>query len=234
MPDKPIGRDSGRTKPKSKRGGCSLDHTDLARVYDFYSRTYDKTFGKVFRESREHAIRNLQIRAGERVLEVGVGTGVSLPLYPRDIRIVGIDYSRGMLEQAERRVTEEGLRNVDLLHMDACTMTFPDSTFDVVLAAYVLTAVPDHRKVMSEMVRVCKPGGRIVFLNHLVNGNKVLAFFERLVSPVCEKIGFRTDLSLHHIVDGMPVTVRSEQRLKPLRMWYLVECVNDKLLAAAH
>ena len=211
-----------------------MDHTDLARVYDFYSRTYDKTFGKVFRESREHAIRNLQIRAGERLLEVGVGTGVSLPLYPRDIRIVGIDYSRGMLEQAERRVTEEGLRNVDLLHMDACKMTFPDSTFDVVLAAYVLTAVPDHRKVMSEMVRVCKPGGRIVFLNHLVNGNKVLAFFERLVSPACEKIGFRTDLSLHHIVDGMPVTVRSEQRVKPLRMWYLVECVNDKLLAAAH
>ncbi len=211
-----------------------MDHTDLARVYDFYSRTYDKTFGKVFRESREHAIRNLQIRAGERLLEVGVGTGVSLALYPRDIRIVGIDYSRGMLEQAERRVTEEGLRNVDLLHMDACKMTFPDSTFDVVLAAYVLTAVPDHRKVMSEMVRVCKPGGRIVFLNHLVNGNKVLAFFERLVSPACEKIGFRTDLSLHHIVDGMPVTVRSEQRVKPLRMWYLVECVNDKLLAAAH
>ncbi|MFM9885009.1 MAG: class I SAM-dependent methyltransferase [Burkholderiales bacterium] len=211
-----------------------MDHTDLARVYDFYSRTYDKTFGKVFRESREHAIRNLQIRGGERVLEVGVGTGVSLPLYPRDTRIVGIDYSRGMLEQAERRVTEEGLRNVDLLHMDACKMTLPDSSFDVVLAAYVLTAVPDHRKVMSEMVRVCKPGGRIVFLNHLVNGNKVLAFFERLVSPACEKIGFRTDLSLHHIVDGMPVTVRSAERVKPLRMWYLVECVNDKLLAAAH
>jgi len=206
-----------------------LDHTNLARVYDFYSRTYDKTFGKVFRESREHAILNLKVRAGERVLEVGVGTGVSLPLYPRDIRIVGIDYSRGMLEQAERRVTEEGLRNVDLLHMDACKMTFPDSSFDVVLAAYVLTAVPDHRKVMGEMVRVCKPGGRIIFLNHLVNGNKVLAFFERLVSPVCEKLGFRTDLALHHIVEGMPVTVRSEQRVKPLRMWHLVECINDKL-----
>lgn len=205
-----------------------MDHTSLARVYDFYSRNYDKTFGRVFRESRERAVRNLHLRRNDRILEVGVGTGVSLSLYPHDVRIVGVDYSRGMLEQAERRVHEEGLRHVELHHMDACQMTFADSSFDVVLAAYVLTAVPDHRAVMREMVRVCKPGGRIVFLNHLVNGNKVLAFFERLVSPACEKLGFRTDLSLHHIVDDMPVRVSSEERVKPFGMWHLVECTNHK------
>lgn len=206
-----------------------MNHELLERVYNGYGNRYDRIFGRVFQDSREVAMAGLQPRPSDRILEVGVGTGLCLPLYPAWARITGIDFSKGMLAQAEKRVQELGLKNVELAHMDAGAMTFPDSSFDIVFAAYVLPAVPDYRKVMNEMVRVCRPGGRIVFLNHLVNGDGVLAFFERLVSPLCDRFGFRTDLTLEQVMQDQPLKIRSLQKVKPLGMWFLVECLNEKI-----
>lgn len=200
----------------------------VERVYSTYSRVYDHIFGKIFHESRESAVRQLAIVPDERILEVGVGTGLALPLYPRNCRVVGIDLSNGMLEIARRRVREHRLEHVELLRMDAGHMEFPDDSFDTVMAAYVVTAVPDYRKVVAEMIRVCKPGGRIIMLNHFSNGNKLIAAVEKAISPLCKHIGFRTDLALNTVLEGTSLLVARKEKVNPLRLWYLVECVNAK------
>ncbi|HEU4684169.1 MAG TPA: methyltransferase domain-containing protein, partial [Nitrospira sp.] len=193
-----------------------------------YAGVYDKIFGKVFHEGRESAIRNLNLQQNERVLEVGVGTGLALPMYPRHCRIVAIDFSEGMLEIARKRAAEHRLDHVTLQRMDAGAMEFDDDSFDTVVAAYVVTAVPDYRKVVNEMIRVCRPGGRIVMLNHFSNGNKVIAAVEKVISPLTKHLGWRTDLSLNTVLEGTNLQVSRKQKVNPLRFWALVECVNRK------
>ena len=205
-----------------------MDLKKVERVYSNYAAFYDQIFGRIFHESRESAVRRLNPRPGERILEVGVGTGLSLPLYPAHCSVVGIDLSTGMLEKAQRRLSEYDLRHVRLLRMDAGAMDFLDDSFDTIMAAYVVTAVPDYRTVIAEMIRVCRPGGRIVMLNHFSNGNKLIAAVEKVISPLCKHIGFRTDLSLNTVLEGTSLFVARKERVNPLRFWHLVECENRK------
>jgi len=200
----------------------------VERVYSNYAAFYDQIFGRIFHESRESAVRRLNPKPGERILEVGVGTGLSLPLYPPHCSVIGIDLSAGMLEKAQRRLRQYDLRHVRLLRMDAGAMEFPDDSFDTVMAAYVVTAVPDYRTVMTEMIRVCRQGGRIIMLNHFSNGNKLIAAVEKVISPLCKHIGFRTDLSLNTVLEGTSLFVARKERVNPLRFWHLVECENRK------
>lgn len=205
-----------------------MDLQKVERVYSTYAGFYDHIFGRIFHESRESAVRQLDVKPGERILEVGVGTGLALPLYPRHCRVVAIDLSASMLEKARERVEQYGLDHVELRQMDAGNMEFDDDSFDTVMAAYVVTAVPDYRKVMDEMIRVCRPGGRIILLNHFSNGNKLIAAVEKAISPLCKHIGFRTDLSLNSVLEGTSLIVRRKEKVNPLRFWHLVECVNRK------
>jgi phosphatidylethanolamine/phosphatidyl-N-methylethanolamine N-methyltransferase len=211
-----------------------MDAARIERVYSAYSRIYDRIFGKVFQDSREVLASSLELRPGSQVLEVGVGTGLVLPLYPSHCRVTGIDLSEGMLVKARERVENLGLSHVAALErMDASQMTFADDAFDVVVAAYVVTAVPDHRAVMNEMIRVARPGARILLVNHFVNGSGLIAAFERAVSPVCKYIGFRTDLSAEQVLEGLPLEVTRHEKVKPLKLWHLVECRNMKPARAA-
>jgi len=202
------------------------DHID--RVYSEYAGIYDRVFGKVFQASRESVVRGLDIAPRERVLEVGVGTGLCLPLYPAHCEITAIDFSQGMLDIAAQRVATLGLANVKLQHMDAANMAFADDSFDIVVAAYVVTAVPDYRQVMREMVRVSRPGGRIVLLNHFTQDSKIIAAVEKAIAPLCTRLGFRTDLSVADVLNGWPLLAQRHERLMPLRMWRLIECINTK------
>ena len=206
----------------------AIDREQIERVYSNYAGVYDKVFGRVFQGSREAVVRNLKVEPGERVLEVGVGTGLCLPLYPANCDITAIDVSEAMLEKAASRVKEHGLRNVKLMRMDAGAMDFPDDSFDIVIAAYVVTAVPDYRKLMEEMVRVSRPGGRLILLNHFTQDSPIIAAVEKAISPICARIGFRTDLSVDEVIDGWPLIKERDQRVKPLGMWHIVECVNNK------
>jgi phosphatidylethanolamine/phosphatidyl-N-methylethanolamine N-methyltransferase len=205
-----------------------MDLKKVERVYTSYAGVYDQIFGKVFHEGRESAIRNLNVQPNETILEVGVGTGLALPMYPRHCRIVGIDLSEGMLAKAKERAEAQRLTHVELRRMDAGAMEFADDTFDTVVAAYVVTAVPDYRKVVNEMIRVCRPGGRIIMLNHFSNGNKLIAAVEKVISPLTKHLGWRTDLSLNTVLEGTSLHVARKQNVNPLRFWALVECVNAK------
>src|SRR5437667_6439297 len=205
-----------------------MDAAKVERVYSSYAKVYDQIFGKIFHDGREHAVRHLALAPGERVLEVGVGTGLSLLFYPPSCEIVGIDLSDGMLAQCRERVRELGLKQVSLVRMDAGAMEFADDSFDAVMAAYVMTAVPDYRKVILEMIRVCKPGGRIILLNHFSNGNPLIAAIEKVISPLCKQLGWRTDLSLASVLDGTHLTFIHKQKVNPFRIWHLVKCVNHK------
>jgi len=226
-----LSRDLSRYYPGLVPGRCILPtpHMDLRkieRVYSGYARVYDGVFGRILQQSREAAIRCLRVEAKERVLEVGVGTGLCLPYYPRHCSITGIDLSEGMLAKARARVRSHGLTHVKLMRMDAGALGFPDGAFDAVVAAYVVTTVPDHRKVMSEMIRVCRPGGRLMLLNHFTHDKKLIAAFERAISPLCRHIGFRTDLSVADVLDGWPIIMRHHEKVNPLQMWHVVECIN--------
>ena len=206
----------------------AFDREHLERVYSSYAGVYDRVFGRVFQGSREAVVRNLTVEPGERVLEVGVGTGLCLPLYPRECDITAIDVSQAMLDKAAARVQELGLTNVKLMKMDAGEMEFADDSFDLVIAAYVVTAVPDHRKLLKEMVRVSRRGGRLIMLNHFTQDSPIVAAVEKAISPICTRIGFRTDLSVDEVIDGWPLIKERDERVKPLGMWHVVECLNNK------
>lgn len=201
-----------------------MDANSTERIYRTYSRFYDVIFNKIFHESRQAAIQQLEINPGSKILEVGVGTGLSLPLYPRHCSITGVDLCESMLKRGWDKIERHGLNHVQLLRMDAASLEFEDNTFDAVVAAYVISTVPDPRKVLLEMIRVCKENGRIVLLNHFSNGNKLIGVVERLISPLCVHIGFRTDLALDPLVEGMPLVIQKKAHVNPLRFWHLVQC----------
>src|SRR5262245_14432377 len=161
----------------------NLDEHAIKSVYRRWAPVYDNTFGRVAAEGRKHAVRAIN-RSQGRVLEVGVGTGLSLPEYRRQLEIVGIDPSPDMLEKARERVAEEGLTNVTGLHeMDAGELKFPDASFDTVVAMYVMTVVPDPEKVMRELARVCRPGGEVMLVNHFSADEGMRGRVERSTAP---------------------------------------------------
>ena len=151
----------------------------VRRAYKRWAPIYDNTFGKIADWGRKEAV-TLVNSLGGRVLEVGVGTGMSLPNYDASVSVTGIDLSTAMLAKARKRVAREKLGNVEaVLEMDASDMEFPDGSFDVVVAMYVLTVVPDPRTVMSELSRVCKPGGDVLILNHFSSEDRFMRFVEK-------------------------------------------------------
>lgn len=205
-----------------------MDIERVKRIYGAYSGFYDALFGRIFHDSRAEAISSLAIQPGERVLEVGVGTGLSLTLYPRHCQVVGVDLSPSMLERSREKVARYGLDHIELHQMDAACLAFPPSSFDAVFAAYAITAMPEPRRAILEMARTCKPGGRIVLLNHFRNGNRILSGLERAVAPVCSTLGFRSDLELASLMDGIPLTIERVRTAKPLNYWKIIQCVNLK------
>ncbi|MFN3624612.1 MAG: class I SAM-dependent methyltransferase [Hyphomicrobium sp.] len=199
-----------------------IDETDVLDAYRRWAPVYDYTFGLVAGESRRHAVQVLNKTRG-RVLEVGVGTGLSLPDYKRHLEVTGIDLSPEMLEKARERVAQERLDHVTGLHeMDASDLKFPDASFDTVVAMFVMTVVPDPEKVMRELARVVKPGGEVMLVNHFSQRQGVRGWVERRMAPFADKIGWRSvfDLSRVEVCDDLELVERKS--LRPFGLFTMV------------
>ncbi len=172
-------------------------------AYRRYAGVYDALFGPVLQAGRTAVIESLALRSGERVLEVGVGTGLSLPLYPADVRVTGIDVSGEMLAKARERVARRGLKNVEaLLEMDAQAMSFPDASFDKVVAMYVISVVAHPERLLAELRRVCRPGGEVLIVNHVRSDNRAIAAVEKALARFSDQLGFHPDFELRTLAPG--------------------------------
>jgi len=170
-------------------------------AYRRYARIYDAVFGPVLQPGRRAVLDSLNLKPGDRVLEVGVGTGLSLPLYPPDVRITGVDVSREMLEKARARVARRRLGNVDgLLEMDAEAMAFPDASFDKVVAMYVVSVVDRPARLLEELHRVCRPDGEIFIVNHFRSENRVLGTLEKAIGGFSPHLGFHMDFEMRDLL----------------------------------
>jgi phosphatidylethanolamine/phosphatidyl-N-methylethanolamine N-methyltransferase len=206
-----------------------MDLQDTLKTYRLFSGTYDVVFGPVFHPGRKDAVRIANTRPGQRILEVGVGTGLSLPYFRTDSRVTGIDVSTEMLAKARRRVEARRLRHVEaLLEMDAENLGFPDDSFDSVLALYVASVVPNPARFAAEMRRVCIPGGTIVIVNHFTSDNPAMRFIEKRLAPLAGKIGFHADFPLDSFLAASRLGVREIRPSNLFGYWRLLRCVNEK------
>jgi phosphatidylethanolamine/phosphatidyl-N-methylethanolamine N-methyltransferase len=199
-----------------------MDEIAIKSAYRRWAPVYDHTFGLVAAEGRKHAVELINKSRG-RVLEVGVGTGLSLPSYRRQLEIVGIDLSPEMLEKARERVATERLRNVTgLYEMDAGDLKFPDASFDTVVAMYVMTVVPDPEKVMRELSRVCRPDGQVLLVNHFSADDGMRGWVERRMAPFADKLGWRPVFDIDRVLVCDDLELLEKRGLRPLGLFTMI------------
>lgn len=201
----------------------------VERVYEGFAPFYNFIFSKLlFNEGREAAIGLLDIKAGQKVLEVGVGTGLTLPLYPHRCSVVGVDLSPKMLKEAEELIRKKKLKNCTVRVMDATKLEFPDNTFDSVLGNLFISATSRPAEALQEMKRVCKPNGTIVLMNHFHSEHRVLGALETAFNPIAERMGFKSNLEMSPLLEAVGLRARHVQKVNLFNLWTAVSMVNKK------
>lgn len=191
-------------------------------LYDLWAKIYDHSFGALVHRRQIMAIEQLRAQPGERVLDIGVGTGMTLRHYPKDITVVGMDLSGGMLSKAALKVAEDGLTQCRLVQADAMMPPFADESFDHIVISHTISVVSDPQKLVNWARRLLKPGGRIIVLNHFMSPNKMVGWFERVLNPLCVKIGWRSDLSLEECFGDSDLHVQYRFKMAAFDFWQIV------------
>ena len=204
-----------------------LDEHAVRTAYRRWAPFYDHTFGLFSTAGRLHAVEVINTSAG-RVLEVGVGTGLSLPGYGRHLEIVGIDLAPEMLDKARERVAAGNLDHVTGLHeMDAESLSFPDASFDTVVAMYVMTVVPNPEQVMTELARVVKPGGQVLLVNHFSQDEGVRGYIERRLAPFGDRLGWHPLFETSRVLGCDTLTLTKTQSLRPFGLFTMLRLVRN-------
>jgi phosphatidylethanolamine/phosphatidyl-N-methylethanolamine N-methyltransferase len=226
-----AGAQAGVAKRRFEPKAVQLDEGAVRDAYRRWAPVYDYTFGAVSTAGRRHAVEIINSGSG-RVLEVGVGTGLSLPSYKKHLDIVGIDLAPEMLEKARERVKNEQLVNVSgLYEMDASNLRFPDNSFDSVVAMYVITVVPDPQKVMLELARVTKPGGEVMLVNHFSQEQGVRGWVERQMAPFADLVGWHSVFDVSRVMVCDDLELMDRKSLRPLGLFTMMRF--RKLASAA-
>ena len=195
---------------------------ELSAVKNSYARwapIYDKTFGIATSAGRKKAVGFINGSEARDVLEVGVGTGLALPLYREDLSVTGIDFSEDMLTKARAKVQEMGLQHVqELSQMDARELSYEDASFDVVAAMHIVSVVPEPERVMAEMARVCRPGGKIVITNHFARQSGFLSVLEKISAPFENLLGWHSDFEISAVLGQPDLKVAEKSSLPPFGM----------------
>ena len=202
-----------------------MDNASVISAYKRYASSYDRLFGRILDPGRRLVVEKMNCLQGEKILEVGVGTGLSLPSYPHWASVMGIDISPHMLARANQRIFSEGLRNCSLSLMDAQNMSFVDGFFDKVAAMYIASVVPNPQDMVLEMKRVCKPGGDLLIVNHFSNCNRLIRASETMLSPLASIIGFRPVFSMDEFILDSALNV---VEIIPANVWGYWSLIHAK------
>jgi len=204
-----------------------------SKLYSEFAPLYDRVFGKIFYNRLERVIEDLEIPPGANVLEVGAGTGTSFPAYPSHCEVTGIDLAPDMLARARQKIQENGWSHVRLMEMNALNLEFPDNTFDYVMAFHVVTVVPDPIQMISEAKRVCKPGGKIVIVNHFTSDVPVLGGLTEALDPITRWLGWRTNLRLKPFIEATNLSVERVYKLSKTSLYTVLLGCKNGIHAAA-
>jgi phosphatidylethanolamine/phosphatidyl-N-methylethanolamine N-methyltransferase len=205
----------------ARRALAEIDNHDVMRAYRRWAPVYDATFRKVVEAGVKQATSIINKYHG-RVLEVGVGTGLSLPYYKHSLKVTGIDLSPDMLMRARERAQKRNLRHVELVEMDATALGFADRSFDVTAAMFVMTVVPDPVKVMNELIRVTKPGGHILIVNHFSIDKGLRAVVEKRLARFSDLLGWRPDFPVETLMVSGNLKLEERRALKPFGFFTLL------------
>ena len=203
-----------------------------SKLYYEFSGLYDLVFARVFYPRSPHVIRSLNIPPGAKVLELGVGTGLSLRAYPNHCQVVGVDLAPDMLDHAQEKIVRNGWRHLRVMEMNAMDLDFPDSSFDYVMAFHLVSVVPDVSRLMREAQRVCKPGGTIVVINHFRSEKRLLAALDRRLEPVTRRLGWHT-LRQTDVFDGLPLELTRVYKIPRRSLFTVVVARNAKQASVA-
>ena len=188
-------------------------------IYDIQSAFYDKVASPISLRRQRKAIEGMNIQPGQRVLDIGVGTGLSLGFYPNNCRVVGFDLSEGMLRKAAKKVREEAWEHIGLVIGDAMRPAFPDECFDHVMVSHVITVVSDPIRLLRMVGRLVKPDGSLVIINHFKSTNRFVGLLETLTSKWCEKLGWKSDLDLNDLVTQSGLEIDFHYKHGPVDFW---------------